>query len=103
MRTFDFNLREYNDVASVTLADPILKLVNQFFERDYIWWGRWCDIPLIVDTLTLYFPTRDCSGLVSELVVGGQLWKKIRKVKFTGMRQNKEWVVLPSWGGGGKS
>lgn len=100
VRTFDFHPREHIDGAFVALAGPILKLVNQFFEREYFWWGQWCQIPLIVESLTLYFPTHDdslCFGLANELVARGHLWKKVRKVKCRGMRQIKEWVVLPSW------
>lgn len=103
VRAFDSDPRDDNDSGFAALVPSILNLVNQFFERDYVWWGEWCNIPLIVDTLTLYFPYHDdslCSRFVGELATKGHLWKKVRKVKFTGMRQNKEWVVLPSWGGG---
>lgn len=82
------------------LVPPLLELVNQFFERDYSWWGQFCSIPLIVDTLTVYMPSNDSRlgfQFLTQLAAAGGLWKKVRRVKLSGTKPNGEWVVTPSW------
>lgn len=82
------------------LIPPLLDLVNQFFERNYSWWGQFCSIPLIVDTLTVHMPSnhsRLCSQFLTQLKAAGGLWRKVRRVRLSGMQPNGEWVVIPSW------
>lgn len=77
------------------LLCPLLDLVGQFFERNYVWWGKYCEIPLIVDTLTMHLPFTDQKFrdlFFSQLINSGQLWKKVRKVNLEG---RDRWVVVP--------
>ncbi|MCJ1462864.1 hypothetical protein MMC07_001467 [Pseudocyphellaria aurata] len=82
------------------LAPCLLQLVTQFFERDYTWWGQYCNIPLIVDNLTIHIPSSDdtaCAKFLKELASVGSLWKKVRRVRLASRTQNMVWVVIPSW------
>ncbi|MCJ1269328.1 hypothetical protein MMC22_009220 [Lobaria immixta] len=104
LRHMDVTVRAFHsasgDRLNAVLIPALLDLVTQFFEREYSWWGQSCYIPLIVDTLTVELPYPDdrlCARFLSQLAASGGLWKKIRRVRVPGLRQIREWVVLPSW------